>query len=431
MGFRKSYGSLVGSYESFKENSFWGVGQRRIKLFLNSLIERYQKEMIENSDDKELKRNFMLASLYRVLLETEGCNINAKKYCNTSSFSYSDHNYRQKHQLIREACMLCLDYNREFPEEKIVYGYANSDVYNVKYIVYFELPDNGEQVSFHTDLDYNVYQAIPEYKKPWDGISESTLPKLEDAICERFGDEIRKKYKKEIAEHEEEMRKREEERIRREQQRLEEKRKQEERRLEEKRKEDERMKVIYENGMKIIDGNDTEAVKKILKSLNCEYRERFNQEIMKLVTRNVVEKYYGDYDAFYNKLGEIEKERGKDSVVLLKKILNNIAYKSYSKKYSITVRDLITKVSNELYDFVNVYNSHKRNSNEHMRVYGVQDKSSIYVENFIGSGKNFIIDICISKKKMKKIKKNKSIDINSFGDDAPKRFELKDIDTLL
>lgn len=458
MGFRKSYGSLVGSYESFKENSFWGVGQRRIKLFLNSLISKYQKEMIENSDDKELKRNFMLASLYRVLLETEGCNINAKKYCNTSSFSYSDHNYRQKHQLIREACMLCLDYNREFPEEKIVYGYANSDVYNVKYIVYFELPDNGEQVSFHTDLDYNVKQAIPGYKKPWDGISESTLPKLEDAICKRFGDEIRKKYKKEIAEHEEEMRKREEERIRREQQRLEEKRKQEA-----------RMAVLLEEALAAMHSGDMEtanikrnaiskefrkkfdavAIEEAIEALRAgdmetanikrnsignEFVKKFDAAVIEMLKKDVIETEYGGRcEDFYNKLCELEKEHGNISSLLLNKMIEYKAYVEYRKRYVTgKVAENLKRLSREFYEIArHEYNKMKGNKLS-VNMFDVPSMNAIYIENFVGSGKNFLFDINIGSKMRKKMKKNGMIYFKkTFSDDVPKKFELKDIDTLL
>ena len=125
--------SLVSLGERMK-TSMCRIGQKKVKLFLNSLV----------------KKGDVVAKMYRLILEAENHNINAKKYRNTISFSYKDEYYEKKREVIEELIKEILEYNKT-SEEKIVFGTQKSDVSETSLIIYFELPDS-EQISFHTDI---------------------------------------------------------------------------------------------------------------------------------------------------------------------------------------------------------------------------------------------------------------------------------------
>lgn len=189
---------LVCLYEELKNTMCWRIGQRRIKLFLNSLIKKGDK----------------VAGLYRLAMECENDNINAKKYRNTSSFSYKDDYYEKKRENIEQLIRDALEYNSGLSEdsadsERVVMGWENSSVSGASLIVYFELP-GCEQISFHTDLNGHLKNAIGRYKSKWDEKVNSTLPKLEAAIKTRYSEELEKKFGKEIAEEKERQRQQEE-----------------------------------------------------------------------------------------------------------------------------------------------------------------------------------------------------------------------------
>ena len=179
---------LIKSYDSFKTNSFYGVGQRKAKLFMNGMLKKLDAQIDDTPDDTLViyRRNALV--FLRSILECENCNINAKKYFNTYGFSYQDHNYNKKHALISELLSVA-------PKIGIKYGYAKSDDPATKYIVYFELPQTGDQVSFHSDIDQDKLKKLPVYNKEWDQMVNSSLSKIEKSFCMMFGEELKKKYK--------------------------------------------------------------------------------------------------------------------------------------------------------------------------------------------------------------------------------------------
>jgi len=164
---------LVCDYESFKKNMCNGLGQRKIKFFLN----------------KKIKEGDMAADLYRIALEIENTNINAKKYRNTRHVSYKDILYAEKEELLKQLLKKCEEYNK-INENKICYGWQHANNYSTNMLLYFELPDT-EQISFHCNLSKkDIGESTPEYKKVWDEKVNSTLFKLEDAILKRYGNEL-------------------------------------------------------------------------------------------------------------------------------------------------------------------------------------------------------------------------------------------------
>jgi hypothetical protein len=75
------------------------------------------------------------------------------------------------------------------------YGYTKSNDPATKYIVYFDLPQTGDQVSFHSDIDQDKLNSVPVYNKEWDQMVNSSLRKIEKSFCIMFGEELKKKYK--------------------------------------------------------------------------------------------------------------------------------------------------------------------------------------------------------------------------------------------
>lgn len=118
-----------------------GMGTRKIKLFLN--------KQIKNGDNN--------ARLYRLALEIEDKNIQAKNVY----YYYKDKVYHQKHLFILELAKACKDYG-------VTYGVQKSDNYSANCIFFFELP-NMEQISFHTNLSCDEFHNYPTYNKEWDG----------------------------------------------------------------------------------------------------------------------------------------------------------------------------------------------------------------------------------------------------------------------
>lgn len=180
---------LIMSYERFKTNSFFGIGQRKTKLFMNAYIKELDKQLTKatNHNRESILIEKSTLTFLREALECENCNINAKKYFNTDGFSYQDHNYAHKHALIRSLVSLA-------GELGLTYGYAVSDDPQTRHIVYFDLPVTGEQISFHASLPDEILKEVPKYPKEWDQLQNSTLSKIERAFCQRFGDLLKAKY---------------------------------------------------------------------------------------------------------------------------------------------------------------------------------------------------------------------------------------------
>ena len=151
-----------------------GLGTRKVKLFLNSRI----------------KAGDSLAFLLRSLLECETLNVNAKKYNNTMRFSYRESYYNRKHSAVNGLLRSLIKDN----PTGVVFSREESDVDDTSYIVYFEHPSFG-QVSFHSDLDEDLVQYVPKFTGKWDGMVNSTIRKLENAIWSNYGSVMREKYK--------------------------------------------------------------------------------------------------------------------------------------------------------------------------------------------------------------------------------------------
>lgn len=177
------------SYERFKTNSFYGIGQRKAKLFMNAHIKELDKQLTKgtghNRESILIEKSTL--TFLRAALECENCNINAKKYFNTDNFSYQDNNYAKKHALIRSLVSLA-------SELGLTYGYAVSDDPQTRHIVYFDLPVTGEQISFHASLSDEMLKETPKYPKEWDQLQNSTLSKIERAFCLQFGDLLKAKF---------------------------------------------------------------------------------------------------------------------------------------------------------------------------------------------------------------------------------------------
>ena len=163
---------LIRSYEDFKMKSFYGVGQRKAKLFMNSLQKELEAQIKTTPGDAQLMYRLNALLFLRAILECENCNINAKKYFNTDGFSYQDHNYNRKHALINELFS---------PPQTIGlnYGYVKSN----------------NPVSFHSDIDQDKLKYVPVYNKEWDQLVNSSLSKIEKSFCVMFGEELKKRYK--------------------------------------------------------------------------------------------------------------------------------------------------------------------------------------------------------------------------------------------
>lgn len=181
--------NLIHSYERFKLKSFYGVGQRKAKLFMNSIGKEIDKRLRKASESERdaVIREKKTVMFIRQALECEDYNINAKKYRNTSAFSYRDKNYENKHKIIGSLIGLARDL-------RLSYGYAMSDEPATRHVIYFELPETGEQISFHATFREKVLKNIPKYTKEWDGKLNSTLYKIERAFCFIYGEKLKEKY---------------------------------------------------------------------------------------------------------------------------------------------------------------------------------------------------------------------------------------------
>lgn len=140
-----------------------GIGTRSVKLILN----------------KKIKEGDDIAKLYRIAVEAEDSNIKAKKYFG----EYRDKYYNDKMYYITLLIEECKQ------REDVVFGYHNNEASFPSHIIYFDLP-GCEQISFHCSIPKELRQGIPHYDGVWDRNENSTFPKLERAIADRYGKEL-------------------------------------------------------------------------------------------------------------------------------------------------------------------------------------------------------------------------------------------------
>ncbi len=143
-----------------------GIGTRKVKLFLN----------------RKIKQGDTKARILRVALEAEDANISAKQYWGDYKYKY----YEKKADKIHDLISL---YEKD---QTLVFGYQDYKGRETNHIIYFELPDSGEQISFHCTLSKT--DDIPVYGKAWDGVQNSTLPQIEKDIELLYGEELRQRY---------------------------------------------------------------------------------------------------------------------------------------------------------------------------------------------------------------------------------------------
>lgn len=157
----------IKDYNERKDTFCHGIGQRRVKLFLNKLV----------------KEGDAVAKMYRIALEIEGVNLAAKKALMKYHSDY--HSYDRKEAMLRELMEVCR-------AEGVTYGQQRSTAPAATHVIYFDLP-GCEQISFHT----NIHEAasLPAYSGQWDGKRCSTMGKLEAAIWTRYEQALREKYK--------------------------------------------------------------------------------------------------------------------------------------------------------------------------------------------------------------------------------------------
>lgn len=132
-----------------KRLSFAGLGTNKAKRRLNKL---------GNTDP--------IAKAVRLALEIEDKNISAKD----SYGKYRDKIYRTKHKLI-------LDLAAVFLEHKMVFGIESTKNFSASHVIYFDIP-GCDQLSWHFSPNKED-PSFPQYPHKWDGLVNSTLPKLE------------------------------------------------------------------------------------------------------------------------------------------------------------------------------------------------------------------------------------------------------------
>lgn len=154
-----------------KRETFCTIGTRLVKLILN-------------------KKNDDISKIYRLALEIEDVNIQAKEVY----WKYKRKKYEQKEKLLKELYELCAKNN-------VVCGKHNEIGHLTTKILFFELPET-EQISWHTNASF--VDNVPVYPFLWDGKENSTLNKLEGTISKRYKDDILKSAKRNKRENVEE-----------------------------------------------------------------------------------------------------------------------------------------------------------------------------------------------------------------------------------
>ena len=154
----------------FARKEMCGIGTRAVKLLLN----------------KKMKCGDTNAEILRVLLETEDYNIKAKE-----TDYHPEWLYYKKGESIKKCLELYKNLN-------LSYGVQHSDNYSANAVVFFHLPGTNEQISFHTNFEIEEFEKYPEYKEAWDGLVNSTIPKIEKSVETLYMDEIKKSIEKQM-----------------------------------------------------------------------------------------------------------------------------------------------------------------------------------------------------------------------------------------
>lgn len=145
---------LIEDLESFRSNAL-GIGTNKIKRRLNKLAK----------DNK-------IAEIIRLMIEIEDVNILAKKYYG----DYQDKKYNEKQNLLYKLVEI-------YKNTNYIFGYHDSDVRPAVCILFFELDEDFEQVSWHST---SLYNGVEKYPNEWDGKENSTYPKLLKYIEKKF-----------------------------------------------------------------------------------------------------------------------------------------------------------------------------------------------------------------------------------------------------
>ena len=143
---------LIESLEHFRKN-ICTIGTNKLKRRLNKLA-----------------LTDLNAKILRNILEIEDINIQAKK-------TYGKYQER-KYQLKNTQIELLIDL---YKTTNYNYGYHTTDHKYIKYIYFFDLPNNI-QVSWHSDS----LLCDKLYEKDWDGLENSTLKKVEDYVNNHY-----------------------------------------------------------------------------------------------------------------------------------------------------------------------------------------------------------------------------------------------------
>ena len=145
-------------------SEFAGVGTRAVKLSLN-----------------RLGKTSEYARALRIALEAEDQNVTAKRYFggDIGGMTYAQVSYARKSENIERLIVIAREQGWKF-------GVQFSDVPSTSHIIYFEIPGVG-QISWH----YSPPRPLPDYDGQWDQEVNSTLPKLEAAIANLLGTEVR------------------------------------------------------------------------------------------------------------------------------------------------------------------------------------------------------------------------------------------------
>lgn len=144
---------LLKDYKVAK-NKLCGIGIEEVK----NRLEKFSKH-----DNK--------AKAYKLLLEAIVFNTIAKDFHRKGSNRF----YKIKDMLLEKLIRMCNKYHYNV-------GWHESDIEDKNYIVYFQLP-NCKQISFHTDVNVD---NIPMFHDDWDGIINSSIWKIEEAILVNY-----------------------------------------------------------------------------------------------------------------------------------------------------------------------------------------------------------------------------------------------------
>jgi hypothetical protein len=115
-----------------------------------------------------------IAKAIRVALEAEDNNLCAKE----SYGKYKEKIYRRKSRNIVELISI-------FKENGWNYGIGVSDTHKTTNIIYFDMPLDGKQISWHYSPAENA--NLPLYSGVWDGLEHSTFGKLSGLAAKVLG----------------------------------------------------------------------------------------------------------------------------------------------------------------------------------------------------------------------------------------------------